>query len=271
MTRSKAEAAQAAAREEESRWDRTKANLKTIVGAVLLAIFIRIVLFEAFEIEGPSMEPTLLNGDRVVVAKFMYGLFLPFTDQAIVTWGSPSAGDVIILRSPERGQEDVDIVKRVIGVPGDTIEIRTLPVDCGNGEWSTQDVVYRNGDEIERERVGDCVDREQPPGIDNGRCTCTIWRETIGERSYLISNSYRPRRYDDPDDPERPLRVVGPVELDDDHIFVLGDHRDASNDSRNDMLGPIPLARIKGRALFIYWSNAPEEGPRWDRLFDGVN
>jgi signal peptidase I len=64
----------------DTRWSRTKANVKTIVGAVLLAMFIRIVLFEAFEIEGPSMEPTLLNGDRVVVAKFMYGLFLPFTN-----------------------------------------------------------------------------------------------------------------------------------------------------------------------------------------------
>jgi signal peptidase I len=58
----------------ETSWQRTSANLKTIGGAVLLAFFIRIVLFEPFEIEGPSMEPTLLNRDRVVVAKFMYGL-----------------------------------------------------------------------------------------------------------------------------------------------------------------------------------------------------
>src|SRR5688500_17661074 len=97
---------------EETRWQRTKANLKTIGGAVALALFIRIVLFEAFEIEGPSMQPTLLNGDRVVVAKFLYGLFLPFTTEAIVTWGLPDPGDVVIVKSPA---DDIDIVKRVIG------------------------------------------------------------------------------------------------------------------------------------------------------------
>ena len=70
---------------DEERWNRTKSNFKTIVGAVALAFFIRIVLFEAFEIDGPSMEPTLLNGDRVVVAKFPFGLFLPFTDDAVVS------------------------------------------------------------------------------------------------------------------------------------------------------------------------------------------
>src|SRR5262249_15318526 len=67
---------------EMNRWERIKANIKTIAGAVLLAMFIRVALLEAFEIEGPSMEPTLLNGDRVVVAKFLFGLFLPFTSDA---------------------------------------------------------------------------------------------------------------------------------------------------------------------------------------------
>src|SRR5688572_9284899 len=90
----------------ETRWNRTKANIKTIVGAVGLAMFIRIMLFEAFEIEGPSMEPTLLNGDRVVVAKFMYGLFLPFMPEASFTWGAPTPGDVVIVKSPA---DDIDI------------------------------------------------------------------------------------------------------------------------------------------------------------------
>ena len=71
----------------ETRWENIAQNLRTIGGAVLLALVIRTCLFEAFEIEGPSMEPTLLNGDRVVVAKFMYGLFLPFRDR-----GRPQLG-----------------------------------------------------------------------------------------------------------------------------------------------------------------------------------
>ena len=85
----------------EARWERTKANIKTIGGAVLLALFIRIVLFEAFEIDGPSMEPTLLHGDRVVVAKFMYGLFIPWTNEALINWGSPDVGNVVINGYPQ--------------------------------------------------------------------------------------------------------------------------------------------------------------------------
>ncbi|HEX6244099.1 MAG TPA: S26 family signal peptidase, partial [Polyangiales bacterium] len=63
-----------------------QSNFKTIGSAILLAMFIRIALFEAFEIEGPSMEPTLLNGDRVVVAKFLFGLFLPFREHSDLNW-----------------------------------------------------------------------------------------------------------------------------------------------------------------------------------------
>jgi signal peptidase I len=107
---------------EETRWERIKANTKTIGSAVLLAMIIRIVLLEAFEIEGPSMEPTLLNGDRVVVSKFLYGLFLPFTNDALLTWGTPKVGDVVIVRSPA---DNIDIVKRVVGVAGDILEMRS--------------------------------------------------------------------------------------------------------------------------------------------------
>src|SRR5438045_5526536 len=105
---------------DEKRWESIAQNLKTVGGAVLLALVIRTALFEAFEIEGPSMEPTLLNGDRVVVAKFMFGLFLPLRDHADITWGAPKLGDVVIIKSPADG---VDIVKRVIGIGGDFIEV----------------------------------------------------------------------------------------------------------------------------------------------------
>lgn len=260
--------------EEETRLDRAKANVKTIGGAILLAIFIRIVLFEAFEIEGPSMEPTLLNGDRVVVAKFMYGLFLPYMNDAVVNWGVPNRGDIIILRSPERGQEEVDIVKRVIGLPGDSIEVRRMGIDCGNGEWGTRDVIVVNGEELTYRRVDECVDPNAVPGFDDGACACEIGRETMGggdALDHLVSNSYRQRRYDDPGDLSSPMRVLGPVTVGADEVYVLGDHRDASNDSRNEMLGAIPLTRVKGRALFIYWSNSPDEGPRWDRLGTGLH
>ncbi|MGB9339486.1 MAG: S26 family signal peptidase, partial [Polyangiales bacterium] len=84
-----------AASKEARTGDGWKSNLLTIGGALVLALFIRVTLFEAFAIDGPSMEPTLLDGDRVVVAKYPFGLFLPFTDEAAVNWGGPDPGDVI--------------------------------------------------------------------------------------------------------------------------------------------------------------------------------
>ncbi|MCZ7683746.1 MAG: signal peptidase I [Sandaracinaceae bacterium] len=226
----------APAAEGDDRWERTKANIKTIGGAVLLALFIRIVLFEAFEIDGPSMEPTLLNGDRVVVAKFMYGFFLPFTHEAVLTWGMPNPGDVVIVHSPF---DNIDIVKRVIGVPGDTIEIR-------------DDVVYRNGEPIQRRVVGPCRGERQEIQEE-----CRWTEEGIGDHTWQTSSSL----YEVPETTE-------PVTVPPGHIFVLGDHRDRSNDSRNPRVGMIPASRVKGRALAIYWSN--DGGIRWDRIFDGV-
>lgn len=223
----------------DERWARTKANAKTIGGAVLLALFIRIVLFEAFEIDGPSMEPTLLHGDRVVVAKFMYGFFLPLMDEAVLNWGTPESGDVVIVHSPA---DNIDIVKRVIGVPGDTIEIR-------------EDVVYRNGDPLQIRIAGTCEGSEYDEFGEN----CQWVEEGIQEHTWHTSRS--------------DLRVPDSLEesvVPEGHIFVLGDHRDRSNDSRNPRVGMIPVTRVKGRALAIYWSSNDGGAVRWGRLFEGV-
>jgi signal peptidase I len=219
---------------EETRWERISTNLKTIGGAILLAMLIRTVLFEAFEIEGPSMEPTLLNGDRVVVAKFMYGLFLPLRSEAEVTWGTPDLGDVVIIKSPADG---VDIVKRVVGLPGDIIEIR-------------QDTVYRNGLALPAEDKGPC---QYGQGAHMPRCRWT--QSELGEIKFLTSAAVR--MYDD-------MHVVVPKG----QVFVLGDHRDSSNDSRN--IGTIPIGRIKGKAMAIYWSSG-QDGFRRERVFQAVN
>ncbi len=231
---------------EESAWDRFKANTRTIGGAVLLAVFIRIVLFEAFEIDGPSMEPTLQHGDRVVVAKMLYGLFLPKMNEAVLSWGEPHVGDVVIVNSP---LDEVDIVKRVIGVAGDTIEIR-------------DDRIIRNGEALPRRLVGACEDDMQKDFSD----TCEVHEETIDDISYRISyNRYEP-------DQDAPEIVIPPG-----HIYVRGDHRDRSNDSTNTQIGPIPVERVKGKALVIYLScDERHDGwffcgaPRWSRFFENV-
>jgi signal peptidase I len=219
----------------ETRWEKIAQNLKTIGGAVLLALVIRTCLFEAFEIEGPSMEPTLLNGDRVVVAKFMYGLFLPFREQADLNWGGPSLGDVVIIKSPADG---VDIVKRVIGVAGDFIEVR-------------DDVVYRNNKPLPRQDRGLCK-----TGIGAANPRCRWYESEVGGKRFTISSA---RAMFDP------LPTYVPPQ----HIYLLGDHRDSSNDSRNPALGVIPVTRVKGKALTIYWSSG-EEGFRWHRMLQGV-
>ncbi|MDH5672851.1 MAG: signal peptidase I [Myxococcales bacterium] len=220
---------------DETRWERIAANLKTIGGAVLLALVIRTCLFEAFEIEGPSMEPTLLNGDRVVVAKFLYGLFLPFRDAAELNWGGPEVGDVVIIKSPADG---VDIVKRVIGVGGDTIEVHSGRV-------------YRNGEVLPEEDIGSCT-----AGNGGLQRRCHRYQSKVGDWDFVISRS-------------SPGPGSPPIDVPPGHIFVLGDHRDASNDSRNMAVGAIPISRIKGKALSVYWSR-DQGGTRWQRMFHNV-
>ena len=223
----------------ETSWQRTSANVKTIGGAVLLAFFIRIVLFEPFEIEGPSMEPTLLNRDRVVVAKFRYGLFLPFMDSAVLSWGVPSLGDIVILKSWEG--ERVDIVKRVVGLPGDRMELR-------------EDMVWRNGRPITHRPAGTCDEmlRSRDPDEDSG---CEWIEESSGDQTYRTSH----------DPASAPFTSASVTVVPPDHIYVLGDHRDRSNDSR--YFGPVPINRVKGKGLIIYWSSDESGSFRSSRFF----
>jgi signal peptidase I len=219
-------------RRSETRWESTLQNVRTIGGALFLAFTIRTCLVEPFEIEGPSMEPTLLNGDRVVVAKFPFGLYLPLREEADLNWSGPNPGDVVVLRSPADG---VDIIKRVIGVAGDLIEVRG-------------DRVYRNGQALPASDVAACT-----TGTGAHQPDCRVYESKIGERDFRLSTAHIT-----PD----PV----PTRVPERHVYVLGDHRDHSNDSRNPALGAIPLTRIKGRALLIYWSRG-EDGIRFDRLF----
>jgi signal peptidase I len=225
--------------------DGWKSNVLTIGGALLLALFIRITLFEAFAIDGPSMEPSLLDGDRVVVAKYPFGLFLPFTHEAVANWGGPDPGDIIILHSPA---DNEDIVKRVIGVSGDEILIR-------DGKIS------RNGKVLQTAELGPC-NKDEQRSIDP---TCRVYTEVLDGTPHRISHS----KHDFPLD-----RL--PLKIPEGHVYVLGDHRDSSNDSRNPLIGAVSNSRIKGKALFIYmsWTNKPGsllERIRWSRVGSSVD
>jgi len=210
-------------------------NSRTIGGAVLVALLLRVSVVEAYVIEGPSMEPGLLNGDRVFVAKYPYGLSSPFRAESLVQWGAPRLREVVVLNSPA---DPIPIIKRVVGVAGDVIEVRA-------------DVVYRNGEALPQHVLGRCTEGTGAEGAAGD--ACRWYASEVGGRSFRTSRA-------------RPGFDAPPVRVPADHVYVLGDHRDMSNDSRNPALGPIPVARIRGRGLFIHWSSSPD-GLRWDRLF----
>lgn len=200
-------------KKKRGRWIVLIVTAVLLVNPCTLAIFIRVVLYEAFEMDGPSMAPGYQHGDRVYVAKFPFGLFLPFTDEAMITWGEPELGDVLIVHSP---LDDIDIIKRVIGLPGDTIEIR-------------DDVIVRNGVAVRRRELGQADEGAHDDAV---RCV----DETVEGRSWtILEHDYEV------------TETIEPVTVPEGHVYVLGDNRHRSNDSRNPRVGFIPIARIKGR------------------------
>jgi len=146
-------------------------NLGTFVVALALALSIRTGVAQAYEVEGPSMEPTVFQGERVVALRCAYGLSLPFVPDAVVMWSTPEVGDVVIVESP--AADHADLVKRVVGVAGDVIAIE-------------DGVVMRNGEPFDRTMTGRCDPaRELEPSE-----TCALTREHDGVgRTWLTSRS----------------------------------------------------------------------------------
>jgi signal peptidase I len=199
-----------------SRFKNLPRHLRTILLAVLLALTIRTGIAQAYVVEGPSMMPTLIDGDRVLVVKYAYGLTLPFADEALFTWANPEPGDVVILTSPIDGTE---LVKRVVGVPGDTIQV-------------SDDLVYRNGAALSTGVTGPC------PQTETGD-ECQWYEEGVGEHTWRAQRSPSSASYSLPE----------AVAVPEGQVFVLGDHRDRSNDSR--FFGAVPVARIRGRVVGV--------------------
>jgi signal peptidase I len=176
--------------------------------AVLLALFIRTFVVQAFKIPSGSMEPTLLIGDHILVSKFIYGIKLPFTEKTLLPIGDPAREDVVVFIYPV--DKTKDFIKRVIGLPGETIEIR-------NGK------IHING---------------------------TIYEDRFGQ--YSLSEGKG--------NPPGGGNQFGPITVPENQIFVMGDNRDHSYDSR--FWGFVPAKSIKGKAFIVYWS-----WPHWKRCF----
>lgn len=193
--------------------------VKSISVAILLFLVIRTFLVEAFKIPTGSMEGTLLVGDFLLVNKAVYGAQVPFTDIRFPAFDQPERGDVVVFEFPlDRSK---NYVKRVVGLPGDTVSMR-------DGQ------LYVNG--IRQEE--DYVQHTQPGGDYHDP-------QFDWQSDYLAASvdraSYHPTRDD-----------WGPIIVPEGQYFVMGDNRDNSQDSR--YWGFVDRSLIKGRPLFIYYS-----------------
>lgn len=204
---------------------------------VILAVFVvRSFIIEPFKIPSGSMVPTLLVGDFILVNKFEYGLRLPITNTKI-TQGSPlSRGDVVVFRYPK--DESVDYIKRVIGLPGDTVAYQDKQLTI-------------NGQPVPEAPLPDFFDDER-------QNYAKQFEETIGNRKNAILNNpavppFVMGAYDYPYRDNCTYNSRGVIcKVPPGHYFMMGDNRDNSADSR--YWGFVPDQNIVGRAFFI-WMN----------------
>jgi signal peptidase I len=188
-------------------------NIEAIIVAVILALFIRTFMVQAFKIPSGSMKDTLLIGDHILVNKFIYGVKAPFLHKTMIPIKDPQRGDIIVFEFPEDPSKD--FIKRVIGLPGDVVEIRNKKLVV-NGK-----------------RIKDAHSIHKDPKIFPARL--------------------------------QPRDNLGPITVPEHKLFVMGDNRDFSYDSR--FWGFVDLLAVKGKAFIIYWSWDRENfGVRWGRL-----
>ena len=217
--------------------------VKSIGAALVIWILLRSYLIEAFRIPSGSMESTLLVGDFLFVNKAAYGgeLEIPLTGLRFLRvpgYAEPVRGGVVIFRSVEDSTPNLDIVKRVIGAPGDTLQM-------------VHDTVLRNGRRLDEPYA---LHLAGTPTLDEDFRLRQIRARQLPHYVGRDSGAYRPTTHD-----------WGPIVVPPDSFWVMGDNRDESYDSR--YWGFLPRSHIVGRVLFIYMSLATDPFRiRWNRL-----
>jgi len=220
--------------------------------AILFALTLRAFVIQAFKIPSKSMVPTLMVGDHLFVNKFIYGLRIPFTQSYLAEFNEVERGEVVVFKFPGKEARehlmkqpashrqciemssldvDKDFIKRVIGVAGDTVELRDNQII------------------INKKPVESLGLRKVATGN-------FLYPHQIVETKRLNGHTYTVQ-YSGADE------NFGPITVKPGHIFTMGDNRDNSSDGR--CWGQVPLKNIKGRAMFI-WMSLGEDGSRWSRI-----
>jgi signal peptidase I len=214
--------------------------VESIGGVVFVALLLRSFVVEAYQIPSGSMIPTLQVGDHIWVNKLIYGLRIPFTDIKFGTqYRPPRRGEIVVFTHPRT--PEMDLIKRVIAVGGDEVEMR-------------DNVVYVNGIPSARTHSGQThyFDFEEGPQQWVER-DADAWQEQMGPAQFTTFH-----------DSVIGLRDFPKMQIPKGTLFFMGDNRDYSNDSR--YWGVVPLNLVRGKAMVVWWSYGQPEGVRVRRF-----
>ena len=221
-------------------WWRKEIRWWLVLGLIIFSI--RSSLADWSDVPTGSMKPTILEGDRIYVNKLAYDLKVPFTTRHLAQWSDPRRGDIVVFFSPRDGQR---LVKRVVGLPGDTIELRN------NG-------LVINGQPVKYQPIAEELLRDLAVA---DRASSVFAVEQLAGQPHAVAAI-----------PAAPaLRSFGPSKVPEGHYFMMGDNRDNSLDSR--YFGSVERKRIVGQATTVALSFDRENYwfPRWQRFFTALD
>ena len=216
-------------------------EIRPLLILLLIGFSIRSSLADWNDVPSGSMRPTILEGDRIFVNKLAYDLKVPFTTCHLAEWSNPQRGDIVVFFSPHDGKR---LVKRIVGLPGDTIELRN-------------NALVLNGQPVEYQPIAEELLRDIPTADRTGRVFAS---EKLPGQSHAVTGN-----------PAAPaMRSFLPQRVPEGQYFMMGDNRDDSFDSRS--WGTVDRKQIVGRASTVvisldrnnYWL------PRWQRFFTSL-